>query len=127
MRSEAPRPCRRTIDGRANIPSVAWRIATAPLAAAGLVAGYAVAVASGSRPLGGLVLAGFGLVCIAVWLRRDGPRTAAALAGAGLVAFALSHVFGLLIGAWPAVLLSAAAIAYVCWAVSDARVRLQAS
>ncbi|HUE26393.1 MAG TPA: hypothetical protein VMP89_06430 [Solirubrobacteraceae bacterium] len=107
---------------------MAWRIATAPLAATGLIGGYAVAVASGSRPLGGLVLAGFGLTCIAIWLRRDGRRTAATLAGAGLLAFALSHVLGLVIGAWPAVLLTAAAIAAVAWAVSDARrVRLQAS
>ncbi len=105
---------------------MARRIATAPLAATGLIGGYAVAVASGSRPLGGVVLAGFGLVCVAIWIRRDGRRTAAALAGAGLVAFALSHALGLVIGAWPAVLLTAAAIASVCWTVSDARrVRLQ--
>jgi hypothetical protein len=94
--------------------------ATAPLAAAGLIAGYAVAVISGSRPLGGLVLAAFGLTCIAIWLGRDGARTAGLLTGVGLVAFALSHVLGLLIGAWPAVLLVAAATAAVCWRVSDA-------
>ena len=88
------------------MPSMAWRIATAPLAATGLIGGYAVAVASGSRPLGGVVLAGFGLACVAIWLRRDGRRTAAVLAVAGLVAFALSHVLGLVIGAWPAVLLT---------------------
>ncbi len=97
------------------------RVATAPIAAAGLIAGYAVAVASGSRPLGGLVLAAFGIACISVWLRRDGRRTAATLTAAGLVAFALSHVLGLLIGAWPAVLVSAAVIAAVCWRVSDSR------
>ena len=94
---------------------------TAPVAAAGFIAGYAVAVASGSRPLGGLVLAAFAIVCIAVWLRRDGRRTAAILTGAGLAAFILSHALGLVIGAWPAVLLSAAAIAAVCWRVSDSR------
>ena len=94
---------------------------TAPVAAAGLIAGYAVAVASGSRPLGGLVLAAFAIVCIAVWLRRDGRRTAAILTGAGLAAFILSHALGLVIGAWPAVLVSAAAIGAVCWRVSDSR------
>jgi hypothetical protein len=101
-------------------------MATAPVAATGLIGGYAVAVASGSRPLGGVVLAGFGLTCVSIWVRRDGRRTAAALTAAGLVAFALSHVLGHVIGAWPAVLLSAAAIGYVCWTVSDTRrVRVQ--
>jgi hypothetical protein len=94
---------------------------TAPLAAAGLIGGYAVAVASGSRPLGGVVLACMGISCIAIWLRRDGRRTAAALAAVGLVAFVLSHALGLLIGAWPAVLVTAAATAAVCWTVSDSR------
>ena len=95
--------------------------ATAPLAAAGLIAGYAVAVISGSRPLGGLVLAAFGLLCISVWLRRDGVRVAAKLTLCGVVAFAVSHSLGLLIGAWPAVLLTAAGLALACWRLSDAR------
>lgn len=104
------------------------RIATAPLAAAGLIGGYTVAVASGSRPLGGVVLACLGIACIAIWIRRDGRRTAAMLTAVGLIAFALSHLLGILIGAWPAVLVSAAATAYVCWSVSDARsFRLQPS
>ncbi len=97
------------------------RVATAPVAAAGLIVGYAVAVASGSRPLGGLVLAACGLACIATWLRRDGRRTATTLTAAGLGAFALSHVVGLILGAWPAVLLAAAAIGMLCWRVSDSR------
>ena len=55
------------------------------------------------------MLAAFGLSCIAVWLRRDGRRTAGLLTFAGLLAFAISHVLGLVIGAWPAVLVVAAA------------------
>jgi hypothetical protein len=97
------------------------RFATAPLAAVGLIAGYAVAVATGSRPLGGLVLAACGLVCIATWLRRDGRRTATLLTIAGLAAFALSHVIGLIIGPWPAVLLAAAGAGVLSWRVSDSR------
>jgi hypothetical protein len=97
------------------------RLATAPIAAAGLIAGYAVAQATGSRPLGGVVLAAFGLVCVAVWLRRDGRGRAALLTVAGLLGFALSHVLALVTGAWPAVLLVAAAIAAVCWRFSDSR------
>ncbi len=100
---------------------LAERIATAPIAAAGLVAGFGVAVATGSRTLGGVVLAICGLGCVAVWLRRDGRRTAILLTGAGLLAFAISHVLGLVIGSWPSVLVVAAATAALCWRMSDSR------
>lgn len=96
-------------------------LATAPIAAAGLIVGYGVAVASGSRPLGGLVLGCCGLVCVVTWLRRDGRRRAAMLTAAGLFAFASSHVLALVISPWPSVLLVAAAIAAACWVVSDSR------
>jgi hypothetical protein len=96
------------------------RVITAPIAATGLIAGFAVAVTTGSRPLGGVVLAACGLLCILVWLRRDGAGTAAALTGVGLFAFALSHVLGLVIGAWPSVALVAAGTAAICWRRSDA-------
>ncbi|HEX4109351.1 MAG TPA: hypothetical protein VHX88_14540 [Solirubrobacteraceae bacterium] len=94
---------------------------TAPVAAAGLIAGFGVASASGSRTLGGLVLAAFGLCCMWTWARRDGRRTTVRLTVVGLLAFALSHVLGLLIGAWPAVLIAAAATAAACWRESDLR------
>lgn len=97
------------------------RLPTAPVAATALIAGYAVALASGSRPLGGVVLALCGLVCIFVWARRDGRRTAIWLTLEGLAAFALSHVMALAIGAWPAVLLAAAATFVACWGLSDSR------
>lgn len=97
------------------------RLPTAPLAATGLIAGYAVAVVTGSRPLGGIVLALCGVACIAIWTRRDGRRTATWLTLAGLGAFALSHVIALAIGAWPAVLLVAAATFALCHRLSDAR------
>ncbi|HTU88453.1 MAG TPA: hypothetical protein VMF57_22930 [Solirubrobacteraceae bacterium] len=98
-------------------------VPTAPIAATGFIGGFAVAVASGSRPLGGVVLGICGLVSIAIWLRRDGRQTAVRLAAAALFAFALSHVLGLIIGAWPAVLLTAAGTAALCWRVSDSKVR----
>jgi hypothetical protein len=97
------------------------RLPTAPIAAVGLVAGFAVAVATGSRPLGGVVLAVCGLACIAVWLRRDGRRTAVRLTLAGLLAFAVSHALGLVIGAWPAVTVVTIATAWLYWRVSDSR------
>jgi hypothetical protein len=96
-------------------------IPTAPLAATGLIAGYGIAAASGSRPLGGVVLAGFGLACVAVWLRRDGVTTAVALTGVGLSAFALSHVIALVTGPWPAVLIAAGGAAAASWKLSDSR------
>ncbi|HEX4009842.1 MAG TPA: hypothetical protein VHX62_07530 [Solirubrobacteraceae bacterium] len=99
----------------------ATRVLTAPIAAAGLVAGFGVAVATGSRPLGGVVLAACGLTCIAVWLRRDGRRTTIQLTAAGLLAFIVSHLLGLVIGAWPSVLVVAAATAALCWRLSDSR------
>ena len=97
------------------------RIPTAPVAAVGLIAGFGVADATGSRPLGGVVLAACGLACIAVWLRRDPPRVTAGLTATGLVAFALSHVLGHVIGAWPSVLVVSAVTAGLCWRLSDSR------
>jgi hypothetical protein len=102
-------------------PDMTARVVTAPIAAAGLTGGFAVAVTTGSRPAGGAVLAVCGLVCITVWFRRDGRRTAATLAATGLAAFALSHVLGSLIGAWPAVLAVSAVTAGLCWRLSDSR------
>ncbi len=98
-------------------------VPTAPIAATGLIVGFGVAVLSGSRALGGVVLAVCGLACIAIWLRRDGRGTAIKLTIAGLLAFALSHLLGLVIGAWPAVLLTALITAALYWRVSDSRVK----
>jgi predicted membrane-bound dolichyl-phosphate-mannose-protein mannosyltransferase len=94
---------------------------TAPIAAFGLIAGFAVALATGSRPLGGVVLAILGTWCLITWNRRDGRRTAAVLGVCGLAAFAASHVLGLVIGAWPAVFTAAAFTAAMAWRLSDAR------
>ena len=97
------------------------RVPTALLAAAGLIAGFGAAIGTGSRPLGGVVLAAFGLSCIYVWMRRDGRRTAVRLTIVGLAGFVISHGLGLLIGAWPSVFIVAAATAWACWKWSDAR------
>jgi len=94
---------------------------TAPLAAGSLIAGYGVVAASGSRPLGGAVLAAGGIGCIELWRRRHGTGTAVRLAGAGLLAFVASHVLALVVGPWPAVLASAAAMGATTWALADAR------
>jgi hypothetical protein len=96
---------------------------TAPLAAGSLIASYGVVAATGSRPLGGVVLAAGGLCCIGIWRRRHGTRTAAQLGGVGFAAFVVSHVLALALGAWPAVLIVAAVTAAATWALADARMR----
>lgn len=93
---------------------------TAPVAAGSLIAGYAVAVASGSRALGGVVLVLAGLWCLRAWTRRHGARSALALALVVFAAFVLSHVLGLLLGAWPSVLLVSALTGAVVWLRADA-------
>lgn len=97
------------------------RLPTAPIAAAGLMAGFGVAVATGSRPLGGVVLAACGLTCMAAWARRDGARVTVALTATGLLAFAVSHLLGRVIGAWPSVIVVSAVTAALCWWLSDSR------
>jgi len=43
------------------------------------------------------------------------------LGAVGLIAFILSHVLALAIGAWPAVLAAAAATSAIVWVRADAR------
>jgi hypothetical protein len=97
------------------------RIPTSLLAAAGLISGFGTAIGTGSRPLGGAVMAAFGLTCIYFWVKRDGRQTAIRLTLVGLTAFVFSHVLGLAIGAWPSVLVVAAFTAWACWRWSDSK------
>jgi hypothetical protein len=93
---------------------------TAPVAAASFVVSYAVVIATGSRPLGGVVLALGGLWCIRAWFQRHGARTATTLGLVGLGLFIASHLLALVIGAWPSVLVVAGAMALVAWLRADA-------
>jgi hypothetical protein len=94
-------------------------IPTAPIAAASLVVGYAVVLATGSRALGGVILALGGLWCIHAWLQRHGARTAATLGLVGLGLFIASHLLALVVGAWPAVLVVAGVMGVVAWVWAD--------
>lgn len=98
------------------------RLPTAPIAAGVFIASWAVVASSGSRPLGGAVLAGGGLWCMREWRRRNDTRTALELGGVCLVGFIASHVLALAIGSWPAVLVVAAVSATAIWMRADARV-----
>ena len=100
---------------------------TAPVAAGSLIAGYAVAASSGSRPLGGAVMAAGGIWCIRTWERRNGRRTAVALGSVGFGSFVLSHVLALAIGAWPSVLTVSAVSALAAWVASDAPAQRRAA
>jgi CHASE2 domain-containing sensor protein len=94
---------------------------TAPFAAGSLIASYGVVAATGSRPLGGVVLAAGGLCCIEIWRRRHGTRTAAQLGATSFAAFVASHLLALALGPWPAVLIVAAFTAVAAWVLADSR------
>ena len=94
---------------------------TSLLSAGSLVAGYAVAASSGVRPLGGAVLAVGGAVCAREWCRTSGRGTAAALLTTYVVAFGASHPLAKQVGAWPSVLVVAAATGLAAHVASDRR------
>jgi hypothetical protein len=94
---------------------------TAPVAAGSLVAGYLVARETGVRPLGGAVLLAAGAWCARAWTRRAGSRTATALTAIYVAGFAGSHPLAKRMGAWPAVLSSAAVSGAASWVLADRR------
>jgi hypothetical protein len=75
------------------------------------VAGFGVADLTGQRWLGGLVLLAGGIWCAKLALPLLGAARTALLLMVALVLFVVSHPLGHAIGAWPAVLVSAAAVA----------------
>lgn len=93
-------------------------VATAPVAAGSLVAGYAVARGTGVRPLGGVVFAAGTVWCARRWSGRHGALATVALTATQLGAFALSHRLARRIGAWPGVAVSAG-VAGVVAAAAD--------
>lgn len=92
---------------------------TWPVAAGSLLLGFAVADVSGVRALGGIVLFGAALWCGLRWRRDVGLGRAVGLVVLYLVAFALSHVLGHAIGAWPAVAVVSALMGAAAWAWAD--------
>lgn len=92
---------------------------TAPVAAFSLVLGFAVADVTGVRPLGGIVLAAALIWCGLQWRATVGWGRAIGLAVLYLAGFALSHVLGDAIGAWPSVVTIALVVGLVTYAVAD--------
>jgi hypothetical protein len=86
--------------------------ATLPaLAAATFLAGFGVAELTGVRALGGLVLLVGGAWCARLAFRLAGPAATVVLVVIALALFVVSHPLGHVIGAWPAVIVSALAVA----------------
>lgn len=96
---------------------------TWPVAAGSLVAGFAVAQATGVRPLGGLVLLAGAGWCARRWLPAVGPARTGLLLFIYLAAFVLSHVIADPVGTWPAVAIVAAIAGGSAWALADAAQR----
>ncbi len=95
------------------------RLPTWPVAAASLVAGFAVAELTGVRPVGGVVLFLGALWCGLRWRALRGWVVAFSLVAFYLLAFAISHRLGDEIGAWPSVFAVAVATGLVSWAAAD--------
>lgn len=92
---------------------------TAPVAAAGLVGGFAVARYSGRRELGGAVLALAGAWCARSWLRSSGPGVTAVLLATYAGAFGASHPLAKRVGAWPSVFAVSAVASGAACALAD--------
>jgi hypothetical protein len=92
---------------------------TAPVAAGGLVGGYAAARLTKRREWGGAVLAVAGFWCGRSWLRSSGPVRTAALLTTYVLGFGLSHPLAKRLGAWPSVVTVAAVTAGASYAVAD--------
>ena len=94
---------------------------TAAIAAGSLIAGYAVAAATGVRPLGGVVLLAGAAVCAREWYRSAGAPTTAVLLTTYAGAFAVSHPLARLLGAWPSVLTVAVLTGAAAHVLADRR------
>jgi hypothetical protein len=92
---------------------------TWPVAAGSLALGFAVAQATGVRPLGGLVLIAGAGWCALRWRERVGTGRAAALTGLYVAAFAGSHALAHVIGAWPSVAVVSALVGAAAYAAAD--------
>ncbi len=89
------------------------------MAAGSLALGFAVAQATGVRPLGGVVLVLGAGWCARRWREERGTGTAVALVAVYLAAFVASHLLAGALGAWGSVTLVCALVALAAWALGD--------
>ena len=98
------------------------RVPVFVVAALTLVVGFAVAQGTGVRALGGVVLLAGGAWCAWRGWRPAGPGRVVAVLAIALACFVGAHALGLVIGAWPAVAVSASVLGASAWALVDRRV-----
>jgi hypothetical protein len=92
---------------------------TWPVASGSLLLGFAVAQATGIRPLGGIVLIAGCAWCARRWLRGAGAARTAVLVAVYAGAFVASHVVADTLGAWPSVVLAAAVTGIAAYVLAD--------
>lgn len=92
---------------------------TWPVASGSLLLGFAVAEATGVRPLGGVVMIVAIGWCASRWLRMAGAARTVALVVVYVASFVVSHVVADALSAWPSVLLAAAVTGLAVWALAD--------
>lgn len=103
-----------TVASRLDPGSMTW-----PVASGSLVLGFAVAQATGVRPLGGVVLVLGAGWCALRWRRSVGTARTAALVGLYLVLFVVSHLIAGTVGTWGAVALVAATMGVATLLLAD--------
>jgi hypothetical protein len=94
---------------------------TWPVASGSLLLGFAVAQATGIRPLGGIVLVAGCAWCALRWLHAAGGARTTLLVVVYIGAFVLSHVVADTLSAWPSALLAAAIVGIAAYALADGR------
>jgi len=95
------------------------RLTLSVIAAATFLAGFGAAELTGVRAVGGVVLLAGGVWCVRLALRLAAVGPTVALIAIALGLFILSHPLGRAIGAWPAVLVSAALLAGAAGAITN--------
>lgn len=96
-------------------------VPTAPLLAAGLVGGFALAQQTGVRPLGGAAMLGANVAAIRQWYAVGGAPLAAGLTAVYWTAMGVSHPIAKKVGVWPSVLGVTAVSAGAAWVLADRR------
>ena len=93
------------------------RILIATVAALSLVVGFAIALLTGNRLAGGVVLLAGGLWCAFHLLRIVDPWRTAVVGLVYVASFAISHPLGTVIGSWTSVIFVAAVTAVVAYVI----------
>lgn len=96
-------------------------VPTAPLLAAGLVGGFALAQRTGVRPLGGAAMLGANAVAARQWYAVGGAPLVAGLTAGYWTAMGVSHPLAKKVGTWRSVLAVTAASTAAAWVLADRR------